>query len=156
MGSPEAKVLLYGRVNEAITEWSSVAYYARLGRSYQAVLESGLSSFGDSYNEKQVLGWLLNVALPSVAYRLPHAPKGGTNPFSVRFELIAAQDLEGVWTLTVGSRDITVKRYVPMFFLNYYFADRITVNVYGRPFEIIEKVWEVIGARSDSYDRRPS
>ena len=154
MSNIDGKVLLYGRTNEVIPEWGGTAYFARLGRGYPAVLESGLSSFGDSYNEKQVLGWLLNDALIATSPKPMPIPKAGTNRFSVTFELLATQDADKAATV-LGARDITAKRYVPLCFLNYYFADRVTVNVYARPFEVVEKVWEVIGSRSDSYDRRP-
>lgn len=99
--------------------------YHRLGQSYSSVLQGGLVSFGDDYNEKDIMAYVLYLSQFSLNT-------------SLLFEILGTRNA-GEATAVLGSLNLTTpltKNHIPMYFRANYFQDRITVSGINNPIEI--------------------
>ena len=117
--------------------------YHRLGAPYVSVLQGGLISFGDDFNEKDMTEYVLYLAQQSL---------NGPILFELFATRNAAEKVKRLGTLTLA----VPKSYnsIPLFFRSNYFQDRLTVDGINNPCQIEARTFNVTAIDSRSTVRR--
>lgn len=118
--------------------------YARLNVGYKSILAGGLSPWGDQFREKDISSYVLTLSSFS-----PNC--------ALLFEILGARNTaEGASLL--GSKAIVAPiaaNFVPMYFRQNYFQDRITIDGINNPCKLLSRTFGLAHIRSDSFIRRP-
>lgn len=156
MGTEEGTLLTYGLMNIEWVPWAnkrSIHYrrddypYNSLPKDYLAVLASGLSDFGDAYNEKDWLGWVAHLASQEVLLDSVQitAKFYGSRNVSEAAHLLGSEVLENPKT----------EGLIPVWFSQHCLQDMITIQGYSE-FILSARTWEVAGVKTKSITRRES
>lgn len=153
MATAAGVVLLYGLVDNTVASWSSAKTitYRRHANPFSStktgitsVLKSGLSDFGDPFNEKALESYTLIPASQSVDTSLSLSLLG------VRSASETAAVLTG-FPYTMASP--ASEGLVPVYFVQNYFQDSISITGYDNKFRLSKRIWNVSGSKSASVIR---
>lgn len=153
MGNAQGTILLYGKTEEDVSTWGNVTdiTYRRFANPYSAtkvgydsVMASGMSDFGDSYDEKDVNEYVLLLSSHSLN-AIILVEFLGTRNTAEAATLLASYTLVSPKT----------KNMIPVYFRQNYFQDRLTVSGYDNPVRLAKRIWSVSGIKSISFIRRP-
>lgn len=148
MGNAAGVVTLYGKTDAAQGLWSNAKeiFYrrnlypysdAKIG--YSSLMRGGASHFGDEYNEKDVLMFVLYLASQS-----PNA--------EVLFELFGFRNVAEPAILLASLPIVSVEteNMIPMISRAHYFQEQLIVSGFDNPVRVVGKTWQVAGIQSRS------
>lgn len=124
------------------------AIWNRAGEEYDSVLECGLEGFGNEFNEKTLDSFVPLLASGSDRYPSPDG--------ALEVEVLGARNTaEGAAVL--GSTTLAspkTENLVPVFFVQNYFGDRLTVSGRNNPCQLVGRIYNIDGVNSRSFIRR--
>lgn len=151
MGGRSGEVLIYGKVDRTNPQWSAKEiFYRRHGEDtetkdgYASVLRSGLSDFGDAFNEKDVASYVPLLASQS------------TTAVELFVELFGAVNASATVNLLTSKLldNPQEQNLVAVFYRSNYFQVQLTISGMDNPAELNGAVWQVDGVKSASVTRR--
>lgn len=131
--------------------------YSRLGKGYESKIQSGLIDFGDSFSDKEVRSYVLE--LSSKYGTTPVRVKISTNTAPQGTEVVETmQTVDGVEIDYVELNNLVDENMIPMYVRAPYIRDEITVlpeydnqgNVVNNPIKITGRTFEVSGVDTRS------
>lgn len=160
MGFDNGVIGLYGLVDRPLSMWSNTKkiFYRRntfnlsspltqAKGSYNTVLKYGMGDFGDAFNEKTVKGYVLLVASSQPGEYLI---KVAVNSFENAYDDTPVSLMDnGHYTIT----DIKTINAIPMWGVGHLLQETITIEGKDNPVEIIGRIYNVAGVKSQSFDR---
>jgi hypothetical protein len=150
MGTPKGVVLLYGLVylkSQTFDQAQKIYFrreanpYSATKASYKSRLKSGLSSFGNATAEKDIRSWV-----PLLSSKSAKTP--------MEFKLYATRNPVETPDLLVTATIDPSENLAPLFFRSHYFQDQIVVDGIDNPWELVARVFDISGVRSQSFGRR--
>ena len=154
MGTSQGLILRYGLSNESESEWSNkkAIYYRRTTNysatqvAYASKLKGGLANFGDSYNEKDFRGYLVQLASQQEENAvLTIKIYGYANAYGSATTLV-----DGFQITTPSTRNL-----LPCFFRSHLFQDEITASEY-KNVRLAARTFDVSMVSSSSEIRQPT
>lgn len=136
---PSEEWFILGQSNGIVYRYGlgpGYAIYNRDGEEYDSVLESGLMGFGDTFNEKDLRSYELQVT-------------GSSSATAIFIEILRAMSVHATPEV-VATATFTpgLKNAEPLFFRGTLFRDRITVSGKDNPVEIAVRTFEVSAVHS--------
>lgn len=152
MGTGFGVVLIYGLVipDRGATLWNGrdrIFYrrdafpFSATQNDYDSVLASGLSAFGSAHTEKDIRAWI-----PMLA--------GGSPSEPLDFELLGTRNIEEEPQVLAAETVEPPETLVSLFSRDFHLGDRITVFGIDRRVELVGRIFEISGVRSQSAGRR--
>ena len=151
MGTSNGTCLTYGLVDKALPWWSNETeiFYRRSDKTdtstkedYSSVLSSGLSDFGDQFNEKDLRSYLPNLS----------SKQEGLTNLGLSVKIYTAQSQATAESLVAGPVDIDEPKenMLSLFARGHNFRDEITVTGKDNPLRLASRTYEVskVGSRS--------
>lgn len=152
-----ATLCRYGYGPPKVNESTPYRVYSRLGFGYESKIKSGLIDFGDSFSDKEVRSYVLELS-----------SKYGTTPVRVRISTSTApqateiietmQTIDGEEVDYIELNNLVDENMIPMYIQAPYIRDEITVlpeydndgNVMNNPIKIVGRTFEVSGVNTRS------
>lgn len=152
-----ATICRYGYGPPPMNAVSPYRVYSRLGKGYQSIIKSGLIDFGDSFSDKEVRSYVLELS-----------SKYGTTPVQVKIstttapqgteEIETMQVVDGVEIDYVELNNLVDENMIPMYVRAPYIRDQITVlpeydnegSIVNNPIKIVGRTFEVSGVNTRS------
>ncbi len=151
MGTSNGTCLVYGLVDQALSWWSDKTeiFYRRSDKtdtttteSYDSLLSSGLSDFGDEFNEKDMRSYLPNLS----------SKQEGLTNLGLSVKIYASESQATAESLVAGPVDIDEPKenMVSLFARGHNFRDEITVTGKDNPVRLASRTYEMskVGSRS--------
>lgn len=140
----------YGYGPPQVNQREPYRIYNRLGFGYESRIKSGLIDFGDSFSDKEVRSYLLELS-----------SKYGTTPVRVRISTSSApqgteevetmQTIDGIDVDYVELNNVKDENMIPMYIRAPYIRDEITIPAFSsNPIKIVGRTFEVSGIDSRS------
>lgn len=154
MGTSLGVILQYGKTDAAQSTWANAksifyrreAYpFTETKLGYDSTLQGGLGSFGDDYNEKDLKGYVLYLASQSPNATVILTLNGARNPAESVVTLL------NNYSMSLN----TTKPYVPVFYRQHYFQDKLVISGQANPCRLRQREFEVQHVYSKSHQRRP-
>ena len=154
MGNTEGTVLLYGLADKALSQWGDKdeIFYRRDDRtdtttteSYTSTLSSGLSNFGDNFNEKDLRSYMLHLS----------SQQDSLTGLNLNVKVYGAATQTGTETL-LADHDIDEpnENLVSLFARQHNYRDELSVTGKDNPVKVAARMYEVSGVASKSAIRR--
>jgi hypothetical protein len=147
----------YGYGPPKVNEVYPYRIYHRLGKGYESKIKSGLIDFGDSFSDKEIRSYVLELS-----------SKYGTTPVRVKIststapqgteEIETMQVIDGEEVDYVELNNLVDENMIPMFVRAPYIRDEIIVlpeydsdnNIVNNPIKIVGRTFEVSGVNTRS------
>lgn len=154
MGNSEGTVLIYGLVDKALSEWGNKTsiFYRRDDRTnttdtdpYVSTLSSGLSNFGDNFNEKDIRSYMLYLS----------SEQDSLTSLGIRVKLYGAETQTGTQVLLANHQiDEPNENLVSLFGRHHNFKDEVIVEGKDNSVAIAARMFELSKVNSKSAIRR--
>ena len=154
MGNSAGTMLLYGFSDQNLTQWGGKdrIYYRRDDRTdtvttepYTSTLSSGLSNFGDSFNEKDIRSYVLHLS----------SQQESLTGLNLNVKIYGAATQTGTETL-LANHDIDEpnENLVSLYARQHNYRDELSVTGKDNPVRFASRMYEVSGVASKSATRR--
>ena len=154
MGNTEGTLLLYGLADKALSQWGDKTeiFYRRDDRtdtttteSYASTLSSGLSNFGDNFNEKDLRSYMLHLS----------SQQDSLTGLNLNVKIYGATTQTGTETL-LADHDIDEpnENLVSLFARQHNYRDELSVTGKDNSVKVAARMYEVSGVASKSAIRR--
>ena len=154
MGTSDGVVLTYGLVDQALSWWGDKTsiFYRRTSKtnttdteSYTSTISSGLSDFGDEFNEKDLRSYLPNLS----------SQQGSVTNLGLGVKIFAAESQTGTESLVVDHAiDEPRENLVSLFARAHNFRDEVVVTGKDNPVKLASRTYEISRRKSGSATRR--
>jgi len=161
MGTKNGVVLRYGLTNETQSTWSnkkSIYYrtdanpYSATQNTYNSTIKSGLANFGDAYNEKDLKGYVIQLASQQDNNATLNLKiHGYENPYDDATNLYDPSVSDTYYQITNPKG----QNLVPVFFRQHLYQDEIMVNGTTNV-RLAGRIFDVSKVKSSSEVRTPA
>ena len=150
MGTSDGTCLTYGLVDKPLSWWSDkdVIFYRRSSKvdtsttdSYDSLLSSGLSDFGDQFNEKDMRSFLPNLS----------SQQGSLTDLGMSVKIYSAESQTGTEALVADHIiDEPNENMVSLFARAHNFRDELKISGKDNPVKLASRTYEIskVGSRS--------